>query len=458
MKIPKLFNLIITGIIGSLIFVLFFGTTTAIINPFETEISVDIFKPGYTDIVLPPLGEVKAKTHLSPFGLRVMLKNINMEAMMDEINNFNKVNSIANLQTQLKDAIKKMIYKLLFLSFIGGGISAYLFNYRKKSDLVLSGLIGLVVISIFIMICFTTYDYNSFANAEYSGTLNNAGWLINLAKEGISKIEQLGSIMKNMAKNIYLMTDKIDSKMVFDAEEKYIKILHISDIHNNVVALEFVDEIVESFDIDIIIDTGDITDFGTPLEASLVEKIDKLNCPYVFVAGNHDSPAIIEKMKSLNNTFVLENEFITLKNIKILGVPDPISLSSEKIKPPQKDSIKISVEKADIIVEENENEIDILATHNPQIANRYKGQIPTILFGHTHTFSMTEENESLMINAGTTGGAGIRGLQSTAETPYSMAVIYFDKNDLSYPILVDIIKLYNIKKGIVLERVWSKDH
>ena len=70
---------------------------------------------------------------------------------------------------------------------------------------------------------------------------------------------------------------------------------------------------------------------------------------------------------------------------------------------------------------------------------------------------MVEENESLMINAVFTGGAGIRGLQTTTEIPYAV-VIYFDKNDLSRPVLVDIIKLYNIKKGFVLERVWSKDH
>ena len=63
-----------------------------------------------------------------------------------------------------------------------------------------------------------------------------------------------------------------------------------------------------------------------------------------------------------------------------------------------------------------------------------------------------------MINAGTTGGAGIRGAQSSKEIPYSMAIVYFDRNDLNYPKVIDIIKLYNIRKGFVLERTWTKNH
>ncbi len=453
----RLVFMIMIGVIGGLIFIPFFGKINAVINPFEVELSIDIFEPGYTKIMLPPLGEIKARTHLSPLGFKIMLKNINLESAIAEINNFNEKDFVVKLQDQFKQAIKMLVYRLLFLSFIGGGILGYIFKYNKRNEILICGLAGLLVVFSFMIFCYKTYDYNSFTSAEYSGTLNNTTWLVNLAKESMDKIEELESQMENMAKNIYLITEKMNDKEVFGIDEEFTKILHVSDIHNNVTSIDFIEQIVEDFDIDFIIDTGDITDYGTALEGSLLNRIEKLQCPYVFVAGNHDSPTIVEKLKSLNNVLVLENEFVTLENINILGIPDPASKIND-IKPVGGYQIERSVEEINELIEKNETQIHVLATHNPNIAKAFNGKIPTILFGHTHTFGIEETAKSVMINAGTTGGAGIRGLQSSKEIPYSMAIVYFDRNDLNYPKVIDIIKLYNIRKGFVLERTWTKNH
>lgn len=453
----RLVFMITIGIIGGLFFITIFGKINAVINPFEVELSVNISEPGYTKIMLPPVGEIKARTHLSPLGLKIMLKNINLQSAIVEINNFNEKDSIVKLQDQFKQAITMLVYRLLILSFIGGGILGYIFKYKKRNEVFICGLAGLLVVFSFMILCYKTYDYNSFTSAEYSGTLNNTAWLINLAKESMNKIEELGSKMENMAKNIYSISKKMDDREVFGADEEFVKILHISDIHNNITSIDFIEQIVRDFNIDFIIDTGDITDYGTSLEGSLLNRIEKLQCPYVFVAGNHDSPIILEKLKSLNNVLVLENEFVTLENINILGIPDPASITND-IKPIGGYHIEKSVEEIKELIEKNNTKINVLAIHNPNIAKAFKGEVPTILFGHTHTFGIEETAGSVMINAGTTGGAGIRGLQSSKEIPYSMAIVYFDRNDLNYPIVVDIIKLYNIKKGFVLERTWMKNH
>ena len=41
---------------------------------------------------------------------------------------------------------------------------------------------------------------------------------------------------------------------------------------------------------------------------------------------------------------------------------------------------------------------------------------------------------------------------------YMLSYCVFDRNDLNYPKVIDIIKLYNIRKGFVLERTWTKNH
>ena len=46
-------------------------------------------------------------------------------------------------------------------------------------------------------------------------------------------------------------------------EESVVRVLHVSDIHNNPVAFDFMEQIINNFNVDFVIDTGDITDYGT---------------------------------------------------------------------------------------------------------------------------------------------------------------------------------------------------
>lgn len=81
--------------------------------------------------------------------------------------------------------------------------------------------------------------------------------------------------------------------------------------------------------------------------------------------------------------------------------------------------------------------------------------MPIILNGHVHKTYLNEENNSLIINAGTTGAAGIRGMQSKGDIPYSAVLLYFKKDeDIEKPQLfaVDIIKISNFKAGFQVER------
>jgi hypothetical protein len=99
----------------------------------------------------------------------------------------------------------------------------------------------------------------------------------------------------------------------------------------------------------------------------------------------------------------------------------------------------------------------ILAVHNPKSTKGISGLVPLILNGHVHKTSLKEENNSLIINAGTTGAAGIRGIQSKGDIPYSAVLLYFKKSEvLEKPQLfsADIIKISNFKAGFQVERIF----
>ena len=85
-----------------------------------------------------------------------------------------------------------------------------------------------------------------------------------------------------------------------------INILHISDIHNNPAAFDFIRRITDIYNIDLIIDTGDRVDYGTVLEMEfLAHSMDGIDVPCVFIP-EITIPLVIEKLKMSENVSVLE--------------------------------------------------------------------------------------------------------------------------------------------------------
>jgi hypothetical protein len=58
-----------------------------------------------------------------------------------------------------------------------------------------------------------------------------------------------------------------------------------------------------------------------------------------------------------------------------------------------------------------------------------------------------------MVNAGTTGEAGIRGLMAQGELPYTMVLLHFNRDGHGwYASVADVITVNKLDSGFVLER------
>src|SRR5690625_7615199 len=58
----------------------------------------------------------------------------------------------------------------------------------------------------------------------------------------------------------------------------------------------------------MVLDTGDVTSWGTEAESAILAPIGRLDVPYVFVAGNHDSTLTAQTVANFSNAVVLNNE------------------------------------------------------------------------------------------------------------------------------------------------------
>ncbi|WP_018247571.1 metallophosphoesterase family protein [Orenia marismortui] len=426
------------------------------LSVFEVEIDLNLSTHPQTIIDFPPIGEIRAATHKAPVDLNLTLAAIHQDRLSQIINNMgSKDELITLLKARSKVIIQLFIIRLLVISVLGGIIGASIVVYNRQS--IIAGLlVGITIIAILTLSTYYTYEISKFNDPNFEGMLEAAPWMIGLIQEGLNSLDQLGYEMQLIASNMSELFSKVDTLRPLSRVTGDLKVLHITDIHNNPVALPYIEEIVKSFGVDFIIDTGDITDYGTPLEGELLKKINDLKVPYVFIAGNHDSPDIVDKMSSFENVVVIQADVINIKGLVIAGVEDPAAKTNQ-IKPVDEEDVVNYKEGLEELVERLKLPPDIVITHNFTVGKDLTGRIPLLLHGHDHAFKIYKMKGTTVIDAGTTGAAGIRGLESEEGIPYSVALLHYnnlkeEERERWSLDVVDIIKFYDRHSGFILER------
>ena len=141
-----------------------------------------------------------------------------------------------------------------------------LLHRRNVFDYLRAAAVGVVITAVLLMGTFYTYNINAFANPQYRGVIEAAPWMIEFVQDAFVRVDQLGDQFRIIADNLYELFETVDIVKPIGEFADTVKILHVSDIHNNPAAYDFIQELAESFQVDLIIDSGDISDFGSPLE------------------------------------------------------------------------------------------------------------------------------------------------------------------------------------------------
>jgi predicted phosphodiesterase len=81
------------------------------------------------------------------------------------------------------------------------------------------------------------------------------------------------------------------------------------------------------------------------------------------------------------------------------------------------------------------------------------GLAPILLFGHNHQYSVSEEKNSVMINAGTSGASGLGTLQEIERRPYSVMLLHIHKsNKETRLIAIDSIQVDSVSGEFSMHR------
>lgn len=454
----KSLSIIVLAIFISLSFLHFLGNYRLTIEGLEFNVDTSLSHRGVTQIEIPPLGLVRAHTHRTPVQLTVRLNSLNLEGIQELLeNNPGREEIFRRVEINLRREARLYVGQLVLTAGIAGALAAFLLRSAKLMDYLKGVLASIVVVGMLLTSTYYDYDTDQFANPEYEGVLKAAPWMIGIAEEAIVKIDTLGNRLQLVARNLNELYRQIENLRPLQTTGGNIKVLHVSDIHNNPAAIQFIRRMAELFAVNLIIDTGDISDFGTPLEGLLLDRIKDLNVPYLFIAGNHDSPEIISRLKKLQNSVIVAGlSPVEVSGLKIMGFHDPASGTSAIFPPPPgvvDEHLSSIKEKINEEIKNSDRPLDIIAVHSPDFARPLAGSAPVLVYGHNHQFGVSTLNGSVMINAGTSGASGLGTLQEVTRRPYSVMLLHFDKNNIGTRLLaVDSIQIDSVTTEFSMQR------
>jgi predicted phosphodiesterase len=187
--------------------------------------------------------------------------------------------------------------------------------------------------------------------------------------------------------------------------------------------------IVQQFGINVIIDSGDLTDHGSQAENELAGQIRKFRVPYVFIKGNHDSDGTQSAVAQVRNAILLAGHEVTVDGLTIIGDGDPRFTPNQSVQVPGEEAVYQTGQKLATTARKLTQQPDIAVVHDPVAALPLNGAVKLVLAGHLHRrVSWMLSGATRVFVQGSTGGAGLRALQTNPPTPVEASVLYFGRD------------------------------
>jgi predicted phosphodiesterase len=425
------------------------GRVPAHVGPFDTTMGARASLHGDTVVHLAPLGSIELDTHDWPIRLDLRVEELGLAEAERIADNPQVIDDLGDdVADDVRGALVRLVLRCMLVATVGGVVGALAARLGWRS-----ALVGLATGAVLVVGAgagaAATFDANAVAEPRYTGLLSRAPTAVGDVEDIIDRFgeyrEQLSDLVGNVV-TLYLAAEDLPT---FAPGDDTIRVLHVSDIHLNPQAFDLMDQLTEQFDVDAIADTGDIVDWGTEPESQLLGQIGGLEVPYIFVRGNHDSRSTQRAVADQPNAVVLDGDAAEVAGLRFWGIGDP-RYTPDKDQPgagpsQQERAEAFAPEVADELAAAEPPDVDVVLVHDARIAADIGGEVPLVLAGHTHEPSderiePADEDEgsadtdttqepppdTRLLVEGSTGGAGLRGLQGDEPKPLQASVLYFD--------------------------------
>ncbi|TFV92232.1 metallophosphoesterase [Blastococcus sp. CT_GayMR20] len=420
---------VVVALTGALVAVLLFGRISAPIGPFDATLAFRPSLDGGAAVAVPPLGALSVDVYEGPLRLDVALQRVDQDrARALATDPVRLAGVVDQVSADLRGAVVRLAWTTAAVALAGAAVTSLVVLRRRREPLLALGVTGALLLGT-AGLGALTWRPEALSQPTYTGLLVNANSLIGSAEDIVARFDAYRASLEDLVANVGNLYATISDLPAPGGTGDSVAFLHVSDLHLNPAGFDLVRQVVDQFGVDAVLDTGDITDWGSEPENRLITTVGDLDIPYVYVRGNHDSAATAALIAAQPNATVLAGTAVTVAGIGIVGVADP-RFTPDKTTGDDDAGDEVLVQTGETLAEVAQEQPEppaVALVHDPKQAPPLDGVVPLVLAGHTHDREVTElEGGTRLMVQGSTGGAGLRGLEGEFPEPLTCTVLYLD--------------------------------
>ncbi len=310
-------------VLGAWLGLLAVGSIRTPVGPMDTTMTLRPSLTGGSKINVSPLGALELDSHIAPLRLDVDVDRLDPErsqALVDQPERF------SNLQDEVTRDVAAGTRELAVRScvaVVSGAAALGLVVYRRPRRALAAGGLALTLLAASGVSAYATWNPKSVLEPKFSGLLSSAPSLVGDARSIVTEFDIYQRELARLVTNVTKLYDATSTLPVYQPDPGTIRVLHVSDIHLNPAAWHIIASLVEQYEIDVIVDSGDTMDHGSAAENGFLDPIRDLGAPYVWVRGNHDSRVTQEYLEKFRNVRVLDDgAAVNVGGLRIAGTGD----------------------------------------------------------------------------------------------------------------------------------------
>lgn len=396
-----------------------------VVGPLTVNSEVALSWRGDTVIDVPPLGTIELDTHDGPLALHATVESLDADVTQGALSGGALDADLEAVPQQVRGLLIRAYVQALVVAAAGAALAVLLVWRRPRWALITAGVTAAALV-LGAGAGAATWNDRALAQPRYSGLLVFVPRVVGDAGTIVSNFQAYGEQLGGLVGNVAELSAAAGSLPSLTSSESDIRALHVSDIHLNPNVWPILRSVIKQYDVDVVLDTGDIADHGTGLENQLLTPIESLGVPYVYIRGNHDSAVTAAAMAAMDNVTVLDDSIAEVAGLTVAGAADPRFTPDKSTVAGDEAVVDSGVELADVI-SRSPDEVDLAMVHDPDAAEPLAGVVPLVLAGHMHKREETSLGDgTTLLVQGSTGGAGLRALENEEPTPLMFSVLYFD--------------------------------
>ncbi|MFI0110884.1 metallophosphoesterase [Streptomyces globisporus] len=420
-------------VLGAWLGLLAVGSIRTPVGPMDTNMTLRPSLTGGSKINVAPLGALELDSHIAPLRLDVDVDRLDPERSQALVDQPERFSGLEDEVTRDVAAGTKELAVRSCVAVISGATALGLVVYRRPRRALAAGGLALTLLAASGVSAYATWNPKSVLEPKFSGLLSSAPSLVGDARSIVTEFDMYQQELARLVTNVTKLYDATSSLPVYQPDPGTIRALHVSDIHLNPAAWHIIASLVEQYEIDVIIDSGDTMDHGSAAENGFLDPIRDLGAPYVWVRGNHDSTVTQDYLEKFRNVRVLDDgKAVNVGGLRIAGTGDA-SFTPDRTGP-GRNKAAAQLEGARLATALRDQEragtpVDIAVAHDPNTARATDGTVPLVLSGHLHR----RINEQLKLGTrlkveGSTGGGGLRAVQNEKPEKVHASVLYLDRS------------------------------